>query len=88
MTFEKLKFKPNRYTHGSQAKYSFPNGYGISVIDGYGTYSMKGTYEVGITYEDHLTYNTPLTNDVLADQTPEEINEILATIEKWSPNQY
>lgn len=88
MTFEKLEFYPRKVVSGKQARYTFPNGYGISVIDGTGAYCTRGTYEVGITYEDHLTYNTPLTNDVLADQTPEEINEILATIEKWSPNQY
>lgn len=88
MTFKELEFYPREVLSGEYARYTFPNGYGISVIDGHGTYSRKGTYEVGIIHEDHLTYNTPLTGDVLADQTPEEINEILATIEKWSPNQY
>lgn len=88
MTFEELEFYLRKVPSGEQARYIFPNGYGISVINGYGTYSRKGTYEVAIIHEDHLTYNTPLTDNVLADQTPEEINKLLAIIETWNPNQY
>ena len=88
MTFKELEFYPHEVLSGEHARYTFPNGYGISVINGPGTYSRKDTYEVGIIHEDHLTYNTPLTNDVLADYTPEEINKLLAIIETWNPNQY
>lgn len=88
MTFKELEFYPHEVLSGEHARYTFPNGYGVSVVNSYGTYSSEGTYEVGIMHNDDLTYSTPLTGDVLAYQTPEEINEILATIEKWSPNQY
>lgn len=83
MTFKELEFYPRKVVSGGHARYTFPNGYGISVINGPGTYSSKGTYEVGILYDGHLTYNTPLTDNVLSEQTPEDIDTILSTIEKW-----
>lgn len=83
MTFEELEFYPRKALSGEQARYIFPNGYGISVINGSGTYSSKGTYEVAILYDGHLTYNTSLTDDVLSEQTPKDIDTILSTIEKW-----
>ena len=88
MTFKELEFYPHEVLSGEHARYTFPNGYGISVINGPGTYSRKDTYEVAILHNEYLTYNTPLTNDVLADYTPEEINKLLAIIETWSSNQY
>lgn len=83
MTFKELEFYPHEVLSGEHARYTFPNGYGISVINGPGTYSSKGTYEVAILYDGHLAYNTPLTDDVLTNQTPEDIDTILSTIEKW-----
>lgn len=83
MTFKELEFYPHEVLSGEHARYIFPNGYGISVVNGPGTYSSKGTYEVAILYDGHLTYNTPLTDDVLSEQTPEDIDTILSTIEKW-----
>lgn len=83
MTFKELEFYPHEVLSGKHARYTFPNGYGISVVNGLGTYSSKGTYEVGILYDGHLTYNTPLTDDVLSEQTLEDIDTILSTIEKW-----
>lgn len=83
MTFKELEFYPHEIHSGEHARYTFPNGYGISVINGPSTYSSKGTYEVGILYDGYLTYNTPLTDDVLSEQTPEDIDTILSTIEKW-----
>ena len=83
MTFKELEFYPHEVLSGEHARYTFPNGYGISVVNGPGTDSSKGTYEVGILYDGHLTYNTPLTDDVLSEQTPEDIDTILSTIEKW-----
>lgn len=83
MTFKELEFYPHEIHSGEHARYTFPNGYGVSVINDPGTYSSKGTYEVAILYDGHLTYNTPLTDDVLSEQTPEDIDTILSTIEKW-----
>lgn len=45
MTFK--EFYPHGIHSGEQAHYTFPNGYGISVING------PGTYEVGILYDRH-----------------------------------
>ena len=88
MTFNDLKFRQHEIFCGTIAKYEFPNGYGVSVVESDFTYNDEGTYEVGITHNGYLTYNTPITKDVLGFQTPEDINELLDTIEKWSPNQY
>lgn len=88
MTFNDLKFYPHEIFCGTIAKYEFPNGYGVSVVESDFTYNDKDTYEVAITHNGSLTYNTPITKDVLGFQTPEDINELLDTIEKWSPNQY
>lgn len=88
MTFTELKFHPHNILCGIIAKYKFPNGYGISVVDSDSTYNDNGTYEVAITHNGYLTYNTPITDDVLGFQTPEDINKLLDIIEKWSPNQY
>lgn len=83
MTFKELEFYPHEVLSGEHARYTFPNGYGISVINGPGTYSSKGTYEVGILYNGYLIYNTPLTDVVLSEQTPKDIDTILSIMEKW-----
>lgn len=88
MTFNDLKFYPYEILCSTIAKYEFPNGYGVLVVESDFTYNDEGTYEVAITHNGHLTYNTPITKDVLGFQTPEDINELLDTIEKWDPNQY
>lgn len=50
MTFKELEFYPHEVLSGEHARYTFPNGYGISVVNGLGTYSSKDTYEVGILF--------------------------------------
>ena len=88
MTFNELKFRPHKIYCGIIAAHEFPNGYGISVVNTDFSSNDKDTYEVAITHNGHLTYNTPITKDVLGFQTSEDINKLLDTIEKWSPNQY
>lgn len=86
MTFKDLEFKPHPnidFGFTSQARHDFPNGYGISVVDGPLAYCDEDTYEVGIFYKGHLCYNTSLTSDVLGYQTPEDIDKILDTLEKY-----
>lgn len=87
--FEDLKFiehPVNHFDHIAQCE--FPNGYGLSAVDGECAYCTEGNYEVGILHNGELTYNTPLTDDVLADVSPERINELIATVKSWEKDQY
>lgn len=70
---------------GSQWKFSFPNGFGASVIDdGYG--ADEGLYELAVLGPGgHLTYDTPITDDVLGYLTEEQVTETLAKIEALTP---
>lgn len=49
-----------------QYTFSFPNGYGASVVRGGYTYGgSEGLWELAVLDADgHLTYNTPITDDV------------------------
>lgn len=71
-----------------QAFYQFPNGYGVSVINGDYAYCDNGTYEVAIMKNGEVCCDTPLTDDVLRYQTPEEIDEILKEVESYEKDQY
>lgn len=85
MKFEELKFGPKRdgdFTMGVQARHYFPNGYGVSVIQGPYTYGgPEGLYELAVMTEDGLCYDTPITEDVLGHLTPEEVTGLLAQVE-------
>ena len=91
MKFEDLVFKEtglfqtiNKKHY--QAKVFFPNGYGASVIYGYGVYgSDKAPYELAIIKGNDvdfvIVYDTPITDDVVSYQTAEQITELLEKIE-------
>lgn len=74
---------------GTQTVYKFPNGYGASVICG-GTYTYgddERPYELAVIKffdEDSysLCYDTPITDDVVAYQTGEEIINLLMNIKE------
>jgi hypothetical protein len=69
----KLEFGPARNKMvGSQARVTFPNGYGVSVITGGIATSVHGGYELAVTHHDELCYDTPITDDVELDLTLEE----------------
>ena len=89
MRFKDLLFeKHKKYYFNSHAVHQFPNGYGVSVIDGYCAYCDNGTYEVAILKNGEICYDTPLTNDVLTYQTPEQIDEILKEVESYEKDQF
>ncbi len=64
-------------TGGTQWKFTFPNGFGASVIDdGYG--GRHGLYELAVLDADgHLTYDTPVTDDVLGHLTALDVARTL-----------
>lgn len=65
---------------GGQAKITFPNGYGASVLRGGAAYTAGGTYEVAVLHNGDITYDTPITDDVLGYQDEAEANAALAAI--------
>ena len=45
---------------------AFENGYGISVISGWGAYgSSSAPYECAVIYNELICYNTDITDDVI-----------------------
>ena len=85
MTFDDLDFGP-RQVGGIQAVVFFDNGYGASVIKGYGSYGYaQGLYELAVLKTDEdgwdLCYDTGLTEDVEGYLTPEDVTSWLNRIE-------
>jgi hypothetical protein len=82
-TFNDLEFKKIENENRFQAKLTFENGYGVSVLlGGYGIYSNGvDTYEVAVLHNGELCYDTHITSDVLAYQTKEETDEIIKQIQ-------
>lgn len=75
----------------TQAQMFFENGYGISVLYGFG-YSNRHTnpdlrtYEVAvIDHHNNIVYSTPITNDVLPYQTEEELFDVINQIKSLPP---
>lgn len=81
-TFKDLEFKPhNNCKGGIQAIMEFPNGYGISVIQGKYFYCNDNTYEVAVLKNGNLCYDTDITDDVLGYQTEEDITRIMKKLQ-------
>ena len=88
MTFNDLEFGPrNSGLPGVQAIVFFSNGYGASVIKGYGSYGVDDDlYELGVIKQEEddtwdLCYDTEITSDVLGHLTEDEITNLLQEIE-------
>lgn len=76
-----FSLRPNGHG-GTQAKVTFNNGYGASVITGWGTYTTPDKpYEVAIMQDDVLCYDTPITDDVIGHCTASRVTELLNEIE-------
>jgi len=71
----------NKVHDGVQYEYTFPNGYGASVIKHSYSYGGKdGKWELAVLKDDELYYDTSITNDVLGHLTTGEVNVILDKI--------
>ena len=77
-------FKDNNFYAGqdlivpTQARLDFPNGYGISVITGYGSYTCKeAPYECAVFKSGSLCYTTHITEDVVSNCTEAEVSKIM-----------
>lgn len=70
---------------GDHRFYSFPNGYGASVIpdlyQGMYVQSDEEKFELAVLNEQRdLVYDTPITDDVMGNLTEENVQEILKLI--------
>lgn len=88
MTFDDLEFGPRKATGigGIQAIVMFDNGYGASVIQGYGTYGNdQGLYELAVIKADEetgwdLCYDTGITDDVIGCLNSDDVTDYLQRI--------
>lgn len=73
----KLEFKPRQAGGGIQARHDFPNGYGVSVVQGPYTYGNEdGLYELAVMFNGRICYTTPITQDVIGYLTLEQAEQI------------
>lgn len=77
LTLDSFVTEKNSYYGKNQTKYSFPNGYGASVISGEGIRQ----FEVAVLEADgSLCYDTEITDDVIAGLDVEGVYKILDNI--------
>lgn len=84
-TFKDLKFeeKSTLFNHGQQAKLTFDNGYGVSVIKGFGAYGNDTEpYELAVILNGELDYDHPTAQgDVRGYLTEEIVTTLMQEIE-------
>lgn len=91
MTFKDLKFETESMTYfGSitRAHVEFPNGNGLSVVDGTFTYSGGGTYEIGPLHNGSLFIVDDWCDSVKGYVRPETIDKILEYAENHTFEEY
>ena len=77
LTLDSFVTEKNSYYGKNQTKYSFPNGYGASVISGEGIRQ----FEVAVLEADgSLCYDTEITEDVIAGLSVEGVYKVLYKI--------
>jgi hypothetical protein len=83
--FKDLEFfeHPN-HLGGVQARITFDNGYGASIVKTPHTYGGdKGLYELAVFGKDgHITYATPITDDVIGYLRPEDVTDVMVKIQQ------
>ena len=82
VTFQELSFQNHPMGMGKQCIVQFPNGYGVSIVQGPNTYGgSKGLYELAVFGKNgEITYDTPITNDVIGYLSELEIEKTLIDI--------
>jgi hypothetical protein len=83
LTFDDLEFGPRPTIGGIIAKQSYANGYGVSVIQGPGSYGFgEGLYELAVLKGGGLCYDTPITDDVEGYLTPENVTNLMRQVQE------
>jgi hypothetical protein len=81
MKFNELEFVDKLM--GRQARVTFPNGYGASIVQGPYSYGNEfGLYELAVLKDGVLCYDTPITSDVIGHLSPDAVTELLQQIER------
>ena len=58
----------------TRMRVNFRNGYGVSVVRGFGTYGAEpGLFELAVLKGEELCYTTPITDDVLGYLNKDEV---------------
>jgi len=69
------------YMGGVQKIYSFPNGYGASVIKHEGSYGFdQDKWELAVLKDEELCYSTDITSDVMGYLNDPEVDQVLRQI--------
>jgi len=81
----KSQYTKEMFANSKHAVMEFENGYSVSVIFG-DQFCSNGidTYEVAIIKDNHVCYDTPLTDNVLAYQTEDEVTEIMRKVQEFN----
>ena len=86
-----ISSEDHRAGDGKQARYEFPNGYGVSVVifgGGLwgGSYGVEaGLLELAVLKDRHLCYTTPITSDVIGHLTAKRAAELIDKVEALEP---
>jgi hypothetical protein len=82
--FKDLEFKDkDPVMVGQMARLNFDNGYGVSIISGYGANgSTVAPYELAVLKDDDLCYDTEITDDVIGYLTPDMVTEYMIKIQE------
>ena len=84
-TFKDLEFGEHpSHIGGVQARITFENGYGASVVKTPYSYGGKdGLYELAVLGIDgHLTYDTPVTSDVIGYLRDIDVTDVMEKIQQ------
>jgi hypothetical protein len=81
--FKDLEFKNKKYMDGQFAALEFDNGYGVSVICGFGAHGNNDTpYELAVLKDGNLCYDTKITNDVIGYLTPDDVTKYMKQVQE------
>jgi len=82
--FKDLEFvKHPNHIEGVQARITFENGYGASVVKSPYTYGGdRGLYELAVFKDGEITYATPITDDVIGYLRPEDVTDVMTKIQQ------
>ena len=83
-TFKDLEFVSHpSHIEGVQARITFENGYGASIVKTPHTYGGdKGLYELAVFKDGEICYDTPITDDVIGYLRPEDVTDVMAKIQQ------
>jgi len=68
------------------AVYNFPNGYGVSVVFGPGSYGAdEGKFELAVLKNGFLCYDSGITDDVIGYLEVDQVSDVMNKVEQLEP---